>query len=142
MATTESELERSVREEDEQHRNDELAQRRGRVEGTIDDEDPETGKLFDVAVRVDDTKPTLISVSISGKIKLDLRRKADVDFYNALKSGKTFIAETHYFVASTKKTHRRDNDGNVDAVPESKSLIVDLVMFDGAEVGASEETGE
>ena len=103
--------------------------------GAEEAEQPKPLKLFEITP--DPAKPTLVSVSISGKIKLDLSQKSDVDFYNALTAGKNVILPTHFFVASTKKTHRRDSEGNVDAVPESKSLIVDLVEFDGALVGAS-----
>ena len=122
-SATETALERQVREEQEQH----------------DRAGEEAGKLFEIApIKLDNAKPTLISVSVSGKIKLDLAIKSDVDFYNALQAGKLVTYETTFFVASTKKTHRRDSDGNVDATPETKSLVVDGVTFDGELVGKSE----
>jgi hypothetical protein len=131
MSTTapaaESELERTVREEDEAHK--------AGLAGQAGDE----GKLFELApIAIDKTKPTLIAVNVSGKIKLDLSQKSDVEFYNALQAGKLVTYETTFFVASTKKTHRRDNDGNVDATPETKSLVIDGVTFDGELVGKSE----
>lgn len=96
-------------------------------------------KLFEIPpISVDKTKPTLIKVSVSGSIKLDLSQASDVAFYESLKAGKVVELPTSFFVASTKKTHRRDSDGNVDAVPETKSLVVDGITFDGAIVGASE----
>lgn len=96
-------------------------------------------KLFEIPpIQIDKAKPSLISVSVSGKIKLDLSQKSDVEFYNTLQAGKLVELPTTFFVAATKKTHRRDKEGNVDAVPESKSLIVDGVTFDGVIVGAVE----
>src|SRR4051812_36682213 len=90
-------------------------------------------KLFEIPpIAVDKAKPSLISVNISGKIKLDLSQKSDVEFYNSLQAGKLVELPTTFFVASTKKTHRRDNEGNVDATPETKSLVVDGITFDGA----------
>lgn len=97
-------------------------------------DEPETEqplRLFDV--KPDPAPPTLIAVNISGQITLDLSQKSDVDFYNSLQGGKTVTYETEFFVASTKKTHRRDKEGDVQATPESKSLVVDLVHYDGAE---------
>jgi hypothetical protein len=104
--------------------------------GADEHEQPAPLKLFDI--KPDPARPTLISVNVSGKIKLDLSQKSDVDFYESLKAGKLVTYDTTFFVASTKKTHRRDGDGNVDAVPETKSLVIDGVTFDGALVGASE----
>jgi hypothetical protein len=97
-------------------------------------------KLIDI--KPDKAKPTLIKVNVSGAIKLDLSQPSDVEFYNALVAGKLIELPTTFFVASTKKTHRRDSDGNVDAVPETKSIIVDGVTFDGARVGESEPAEE
>jgi hypothetical protein len=98
--------------------------------GADEQEEPTPLRLFEV--KPDPAPPTLIAVNISGTIQLDLSQKSDVDFYNSLEGGKTVTYETEFFVASTKKTHRRDKDGDVEATPESKSLIVDLVHFDGA----------
>lgn len=130
MSTTapaETELERQVREEQEAH------------DLELKGQDAEKGQLFEIAaIAADKAKPTLISVNVSGKIKLDLSQKSDVDFYNSLQAGKLVIYETTFFVASTKKTHRRDKESNVDAVPETKSLVVDGVTFDGELVGESE----
>lgn len=103
------------------------------------EEGEDGGKLFEIPpIQLDKAKPTQISVNVSGKIKLDLSQKTDVDFFNALQAGKTLELPTTFFVASTKKTHRRDGEGNVDAIPETKSLVIDGVTFDGAIVGAAE----
>lgn len=84
-------------------------------------------RLFDV--EPDPTKPSTIRVNVSGTIDLDLSQKADVDFYNALEPGKLITKETTFFVASVKTTHRRDAEGNVDATPQAKSLVVDGVKI-------------
>jgi len=104
--------------------------------GAQEKENVQQLKLVDI--KPDKAKPTLIKVSISGSIKLDLSQKSDVEFYNSLEAGKLVELPTSFFVASTKKTHRRDSDGNVDAVPETKSLVIDGVTFDGAQVGVGE----
>lgn len=107
--------------------------------GAEEQDDLQKEKLFEIPpVKHDKTKPTLIKVSVSGSIKLDMSQAADIAFYNALEAGKLIELPTSFFVASTKKTHRRDSDGNVDAVPETKSLVVDGVTYDGAIVGQSE----
>lgn len=107
--------------------------------GADENEQLQKEKLFELPpIATDKAKPTLISVRVSGKIKLDLSQKSDVEFYNALAAGKLVTYETTFFVASTKKTHRRDKEGNVDATPETKSLVIDGVTFDGATVGAPE----
>jgi hypothetical protein len=99
--------------------------------GTDEAEPDQPLKLFEV--KPDPAPPTLITVNINGSISLDLSKKSDVDFYNSLQAGKNVTYETEFFVASTKKTHRRDKEGNVQATPESKSLVVDLVLYAGAD---------
>lgn len=84
-------------------------------------------RLFDIAP--DTTKPTTIRINVNGTIDLDLSQKADVDFYNQLVPGKLITRETTFFVASVKTTHRRDSEGNVDATPQAKSLVVDGVKI-------------
>lgn len=91
-----------------------------------------------VEIKPDKAKPTQITVNVSGKIKLDLSQKSDVEFYNSLEAGKTVELPTTFFVASTKKTHRRDGDGNVDARPEAKSIVVDGITWDDRIVGQAE----
>ena len=83
----------------------------------------EPRRLFEI--KEYSTRPSTIRIAISGAIELDLNRKEDVDFYNTLEPGKLVTREATFFVASTKTTHRRDSDGNVDAVPQIKSLVVD-----------------
>lgn len=95
--------------------------------GAQEPENEQPLRLFDV--KPDPTKPNKISVSISGSVELDLSRKEDVDFFNALVPGKLVTKETTFFVASVKTTHRRDSEGNVDATPQTKSLVVDGIRI-------------
>jgi hypothetical protein len=90
-------------------------------------------KLFDLPpIEIDTSKPTLIHVVLSGEIKLDMSQADDVAFYNALQPGKLVTRETTFFVKGARKVHRRDADGNVDAVVETKSLVVDGVGTEDA----------
>lgn len=98
--------------------------------GKTEDEQLQKEKLFELPpITIDQTKPTLIQAVVSGPIPLDLSQKADIDFYNELQAGKLVTREVTFYVTGAKKTHRRDSDGNVDAVVETKSLIVDGVKI-------------
>lgn len=104
------------------------------VEGTETGPDPDVGKLFDVprvGVIVDETDPTVIKLSFSGGIELNRANASDVQFFNKLKAGKTVSLEVEAHVAGGKTTHRRDSEGNVDAVVQTKSLLVHSI--DGLE---------
>jgi hypothetical protein len=87
-------------------------------------------RLFDI--KQEPVRPTKLTVNVSGQIELDMSKKSDVEFWNSLKPGATISLPADFFVASEKTTHRRDSDGNVDAVPRSKSIKVDMVYYDGA----------
>lgn len=90
-------------------------------------EDAEKGKLFEVprvAVTVDDTDPTVLKLSFSGGIELERGKADDVELYNRLVSGKDVDLDVTCHVAGAKTTHRRDSEGDVDAVVQTKSLIV------------------
>lgn len=91
-------------------------------EGTDAGENTKTGQLFEI--KIDPTRPTVIKISFSGSIDLDLNQQADAAFYNSLVAGKNAVLEVEAHVAGAKKTHRRDSEGNVDAVVETKSLII------------------
>ena len=96
-------------------------------------ETPE-GKLFEVpriAVLIDESDPGVIKIAFSGSVELDRTNGGDVDFYNSLKAGKDADLNVSVFVAGPKNSHRRDSDGNVDAVVQTKSLIVHSVELDG-----------
>lgn len=117
----ESELERTVREEQEAH---DAAQA---VAGTTSGEDAEKGKLFEVprvAIVVDEADPTVIKLAFAGSVELERGNREQADFYNRLKAGKTVELEVSAFVAGPKNTHRRDAEGNVDAVVQTKSILV------------------
>lgn len=93
---------------------------------TGNDETEETGRLFELpAIDVDESNPSSITIAFSGSIVLDRSQKDDADLYNKLKHGKVFSLNVSGLVAGSKKTHRRDSEGNVDAVVETKSLVID-----------------
>lgn len=92
--------------------------------GTAQGEDPGKGKLFDVKIKLDGTKPTVLRLAFSGAIILDMSEQSDVELYNTLVAGKPASLEVDAHVATTKKTHRRDSEGDVDAVVETKSLVI------------------
>lgn len=87
----------------------------------------ETGKLFEVPcvkVILDEADPTVLKLSFSGSIDLERSAAQDVDFYNRLKDGKPANLEIAVHVAGAKTSHRRDSEGDVDAVVQTKSLVV------------------
>lgn len=99
------------------------------VNPTAQDGEPEVpeGKLFEVprvGVLLDEADPTVIKLSFSGSIDLDRTVAADVSFFNRLKAGQSVALELEAHIAGSKKTHRRDSEGDVDAIVETKSLIV------------------
>lgn len=102
------------------------AQREG-TERQAEGQDADKGKLFEVprvAIALDDTDPTVLKLSFSGGIELDRTNAADVELYNRLTAGKNVALEVEAHVAGAKTTHRRDSEGDVDAVVQTKSLIV------------------
>lgn len=97
------------------------------IAGTASGPDAETGQLFDVPrpkVTVDDSDPTVIKLAFSGGIELDRSIPADVQFYNRLTAGKTVSLELDAHVAGAKTIHRRDSNGDVDAIVQTKSLTI------------------
>ncbi len=96
----------------------------------LEGQDPDSGKLFEVprvAVLVDTTDPTVLKLSFAGGIELDRANASDVELYNQLAAGKTVHLTVDAHVAGHKTTHRRDSEGNVDAVVQTKSLIVHTI---------------
>ncbi len=88
----------------------------------------EKGKLFELpAIDVDESNPSSITIAFSGSVTLDRSQKSDADLYNSLKHGKSFEINVSGLVSGSKKTHRRDSEGNVDAIVETKSLVIDSV---------------
>lgn len=95
--------------------------------------DPDAGKLFDVPrvnIITDDTDPTILKLAFSGSIALERAIASDADLFNKLRAGQTVTLTVDAHVAGTKTTHRRDNEGDVDAVVATKSLIVHSLTID------------
>jgi hypothetical protein len=89
--------------------------------------DPDTGQLLKmprVPVVIDDSDPNVLKLAFSGGVEIDRGDKELIDFYNALRAGRTAEIEVSVFVAGTTKTQRRDKDGNVDSIVETKSVTI------------------
>lgn len=102
--------------------------------GLQEDDPNDKGKLFEMPkIEVDETNPNVITIAFSGSVTLDRSQQSDVDLYNRLKAGKLFDLQVSGFVKGPKTTHRRDSEGNVDAVLQTKSLVIDgLTTADGS----------
>lgn len=126
MTTTETELERTIRQEQNDYDT--------AIDGTESGPDADAGKLFDVPrvkVVVDESDPNVLKVAFAGGVELDRGKPDEVGFYNQLKAGKSMDLEITVHVAGAKTSHHRDSDGNVDSIVQTKSLIVtDLVYRD------------
>jgi hypothetical protein len=97
------------------------------IEGTKSGPDPDVGKLFDVPrvkVVVDTADPTVVKLAFSGSVELDRTNKQQIDFYNDLKAGKEHDLIVTVHAAGATMRHRRDSEGDVDAVVQTKSLVV------------------
>jgi hypothetical protein len=103
----------------------------GAIEGATSGPDPDRGRLFDVprvSVLTDEADPTVLKLAFSGSIELDRSNAEQVAFYNALIHGETTEVAVAVFIAGAKKTHRRDAEGEVDAIVETKSVVVGEVF--------------
>jgi len=88
----------------------------------------EKGKLFELpAIEIDESNPTAITIAFAGSIVLDRSQASDAAVYNGLKHGKAFELTVSGLVKGSKKTHRRDSEGNIDAIAETKSLVIDSI---------------
>lgn len=97
------------------------------VEGTTKGEDADAGKLFEVprvAVILDESDPNVIKIDFSGGVELDRADGKQVAFYNALKAGTYRDLKVTVFCVGPKNTHRRDSEGDVDAIVQTKTLKV------------------
>lgn len=94
--------------------------------------DPDTGQLLKVPrvkIVIDESDPTVLKLAFSGSVELD--RATDADLFNKLSAGKNVSLQIDAFVKSGPAlTHRRDSDGNVDAVVAQKSLLVHSITVD------------
>jgi hypothetical protein len=89
--------------------------------------DPDMGKLFDVprvGVIIDDSDPTVIKLAFSGSVELDRGNVEQVGFYNALRAGEPRDLVVGVHVAGARMRHRRDSEGDVDAIVQTKSLVI------------------
>lgn len=85
-------------------------------------------QLFEVprlAVNVDEADPNVIRVSFSGAVELRRGDPDDVEFYNELEPESVQRLTVSVYVAGAKTTHRRDSEGETDAVVQTKSVVVD-----------------
>jgi hypothetical protein len=104
------------------------------IEGTASGPNPDTGKMFEIPrakVTIDETDPNVLKLSFSGTVELDRASPDQVAFYNNLKAGREADLKVTVYVAGPQNTHRRDSEGNVDAVVQTKSLRVTDVVHSG-----------
>ena len=123
---TEIELERQVREEQEEH--DRLAaEERARREA---DGQGKLVELPKIKILVDEADPTKIVVHFTGDIVLERGDAGWIEWFNRLKPGKTADLSVGVFVPNSTRTHRRDKEGDVHAVVQTTTLIVTDVYLD------------
>jgi hypothetical protein len=106
------------------------------VEGTATGEDADAGKLFEVPrvkVIVDESDPNVIKLAFSGSVELDREFAQQVEFFNGLKAGQSTELIVTVHVAGATQRHRRDSEGIVDAVVQTKSLVVTDVSLERTE---------
>jgi hypothetical protein len=103
------------------------------IEGASVTGDPDLGKLFDVpriAVIVDESDPSVLKLAFSGQYELDRTNQQQVEAYNRLLAGESRELSVTVHVAGATMRHRRDAEGFVDAIVQTKSLVVSDVYFD------------
>lgn len=99
-------------------------------------EDVDAGKLFEVprvAVAIDMSDPNVLKLAFSGSYELDRGHAQEVAAYNRLRAGEEVELALTLYVAGARKRHRRDSEGDVDAVVETKSLVVTGVYLEPGE---------
>jgi hypothetical protein len=102
------------------------------IDGATSGPDADTGKLFEVprvAVTIDESDPTVLKIAFSGSIELDRGNAEQVKFYNRLRAGEEAVVSATVHVKGAQNSHRRDSEGFVDAVVQTKSLVVSDVYF-------------
>lgn len=91
----------------------------------------ETPKLFDMpAITIDESNPTQITIAFAGSVVLDRSQADDVKLYNQLVAGKLFDLNVSGLVKGAKTSHRRDSEGNIDAVAQTKSLVIGSITVE------------
>jgi len=100
-----------------------------------DPPDPDTGTLFPpVKIEIDRSDPNVIKLALRGSIEFDRSNRKQVEFYNSLKHGGEAELVVTVHVAGSRKVHRRDSEGDVDAIVETKSCVVtDVFVEPGGE---------
>lgn len=101
------------------------------ADGTSEGENPDLGRIFDVpriAVMLDESDPNVLKLAFSGQYELDRDNANQVAFFNHLKAGEPAELVVTVHVAGSNKRHRRDSEGDVDAIVETKSLVVSDVF--------------
>ncbi len=73
---------------------------------------------------IDDADPTVVKVAFSGSVELDRGNAKQMEFYNRMRHGKPNEVIVTVHVAGSRKIHRRDGEGDVDAIVETKGLVV------------------
>jgi hypothetical protein len=110
------------------------------AEGTTKGEDPDEGKLFEVPrvkVVIDESDPNVLKVALRGSVELDRTNAKQVEFFNSLKAGTACDLVVGVHVAGGRKVHRRDSEGDVDAIVETKSIVVTDVYLERPGDGAA-----
>ena len=72
----------------------------------------------------------MLKIAWSGSVELDRGNGKQVGFYNDLKPGQSMELVVTIHVAGARKVHRRDSEGDVDAIVETKSLVVSDVHLE------------
>ena len=95
---------------------------------------PDTGELFPrPRVLVDESDPNVLKLTFSGSYEIDREDQEQVEHYNRLRHGQEAELVIGLHVAGARKIHRRDSEGYVDAVVETKALKVTEVYFQSQE---------
>jgi hypothetical protein len=92
--------------------------------------------MFDVprvGIVIDESDPTVIKLAFSGSVELDRSNAVEVGFYNDLKAGTSSELRVVAHAAGATMRHRRDSEGDVDSVVQTKSLVVSDVYFETPE---------
>lgn len=125
---TETEEERIVREEQEAHDRDQREERERRAAG--DGDQTKLVELPKIKIVVDEADPTILRLHFSGDITIDRGDARWIEWWNRIRPGKTLDLNVGLFCPSAPLVHRRDKEGDVDAVAQTKNLIVTDVYLD------------
>lgn len=86
------------------------------------EEDADKGQLF--KVEIDRSQPTVVKLAFSSSIELSRSEADAMQLYNRLKEGKNTTIKVGAFISGHGNIHRRDGEGNVDAVVQTKSIKI------------------